>query len=112
MAIMSRLSRDGDRVFIQVRVTPPVSYVNDTKIAHGTQPAFVEEFDVYPRPAAPGSEAGALSLPPRTELACWLRFSLSQLLRTVIPFVFSVRTAGVWPSTPALDPTSLPCHPR
>ena len=70
MAIMSRLSRDGDRVFIQVRVTPPVSYVNDTKIAHGTQPAFVEEFDVYPRPAAPGSEAGALSLPPRTDLAC------------------------------------------
>ena len=43
-------------------MTPPVSYVNDTKIAHGTQPAFVEEFDVYPRPAAPGSEAGALSL--------------------------------------------------
>ena len=45
----------------QVRVTPPVSFVNDTKIAHGTQPAFVEEFDVYPRPAASGSEAGALS---------------------------------------------------
>ena len=61
---MSRPSRDGDRVFVQVRVTPPVSYVNDTKIAHGTQPAFVEEFDVYPRPAAPGSEAGALSLLP------------------------------------------------
>ena len=101
MALDRNEQADSDRLFVQVRVTPPVSYVNDTKIAHGTQPAFVEEFDVYPRPAAPGSEAGALPLPPRADLACWLRFSLSfsQLMRTVIPFVLSVRTAGLWSLT-------------
>ena len=104
---MSRLSRDGDRVFVQVRVTPPVSYVNDTKIAHGTQPAFVEEFDVYPRPAAPGSEAGALSLPPG--LGMLVAFLSADEDCDSFRLVGSNRLSLVIQL--ALDPTSLPCHP-